>query len=165
MSSDRQFAAWLATSCVILGPAATHWLRRIYSESTCFFERINKAEFGAGRLQACTKDYRFTQSNSFGAQSRYAPKSRFSWRWLSTPLRLRESAEWVSSEVSRKPVPCKGYGVDRIRATSTRRDACLQRTLRNHAVPVLVNQPIVSGSRRRVMPVLQSPEHFPFAKK
>ena len=49
--------------------------------------------------------------------------------------------------------------------TSTRRDACLQRTARNNARPALVNQPIVASSRRRIMPVLQSPEHAPHAKK
>ena len=34
-----------------------------------------------------------------------------------------ETVAWVSSEVSMKPVPCKGYGVDRIRDTVTHVDA------------------------------------------
>lgn len=34
-----------------------------------------------------------------------------------------ETVAWVSSEVSMKPVPCKGYGVDRIRDTGTYGDA------------------------------------------
>ena len=49
--------------------------------------------------------------------------------------------------------------------TSTRRDACLQRTARNNTRSVIVNQPNVASSRRRIMPVLTPPEHAPHAKK
>lgn len=49
--------------------------------------------------------------------------------------------------------------------TSTRRDASHKRAARSKVAPALLNHPSVAVSRRRIMPVLQSPEHFPSTRK
>ena len=49
--------------------------------------------------------------------------------------------------------------------TSARQEVCRQTAIRNRTAPALINQPLTSPSRRRIMPVLTSPEHAPHAKK